>query len=68
MRLPTVARSVKNTFTQIDYDLESYRNLNARICISKSISLSISISTVEITGLINTKVVRCTLNFYVHST
>ena len=66
MRLPTVARSVKNTFTQIDYDLESYRNLDARICISKSISLSIS--TVEITGLINTKVVMCTLNFYVHST
>ena len=66
MRLPTVARSVKNTFTQIDYDLESYRNLNARICISKSISLSIS--TVKITGLINTKVVKGTLNFYVHST
>ena len=66
MRLPTAARSVKNTFTQIDYDLESYRNLNARICISKSISLSIS--TVKITGLINIKVVMCTLNFYVHST
>ena len=66
MRLLTVARSVKNTFTQIDYDLESYRNLNARICISKSISLSIS--TVKITGLINTKVVKGTLNFYVHST
>ena len=66
MRLPTAARSVKTTFTQIDYDLESYRNLHARICTSKSISLSIS--TVEITGLIKTKVVMCTLNFHVHST
>ena len=66
MRLPTDARSVKNNFTQIDYDLNSYRNLHARICTSKSISLSIS--AVEITALIETKIVMSTLNFHVHST